>query len=39
MEELKKKAKEIGLSELRIPREFGGLGTSTLELCLVEEEL
>jgi len=39
MEELKKKAKEIGLSELRIPEEFGGLGTSILDLCLVEEEL
>jgi len=39
IEELKKKAKEIGLSELRIPEEFGGLGTSILDLCLVEEEL
>jgi acyl-CoA dehydrogenase len=39
MEELKKKAKEIGLSGLRIPKEFGGLGTSILDLCLVEEEL
>jgi len=36
MEELKKTAKEIGLSALRIPKEFGGLGTSILDLCVVE---
>jgi acyl-CoA dehydrogenase len=39
MDELKKKAKEIGFWGLRIPEEFGGLGTSILCLCLVEEEL
>jgi acyl-CoA dehydrogenase len=37
--ELKKKAKEIGFLGLRIPEEFGGMGTSILCLCLVEEEL
>jgi len=39
MDELKKKAKEIGFWGLRIPEEFGGLGTSILCLSLVEEEL
>src|SRR3972149_10905970 len=39
MEELKKKAKEGGFWGLRVPEEFGGLGTSVLCLCLVEEEL
>ncbi len=39
MEELKKKAKEVGFWGLRVPEEFGGLGTSVLCLCLVEEEL
>jgi len=39
MDELKKKAKEIGFWGLRVPEEFGGLGTSILCLCLVEEEL
>jgi acyl-CoA dehydrogenase len=39
IEDLKKKAKEIGFWSLRIPEEFGGIGTSLLGLCLVEEEL
>jgi len=39
MGELNKKAKEVGFWGLRIPEEFGGLGTSILCLCLVEEEL
>ncbi len=39
MEELRKKAKEVGFWGLRVPEEFGGLGTSVLCLCLVEEEL
>lgn len=39
IEELKKNAKEIGFFGLRVPVEFGGLGSSILCLCLVEEEL
>ncbi len=39
IEDLKKDAKEIGFWGLRVPVEFGGLGTSILCLCLVEEEL
>lgn len=33
------KAKEMGLFGLSIPEEYGGLGLSTLERCLILEEL
>lgn len=34
-----KKAQEMGLTTMSIPEEFGGLGLSLLEECLVTEEL
>lgn len=39
VEDLRKNAKEIGFWGLRVPVEFGGLGSSILCICLVEEEL
>ena len=34
-----KKAQELGLTTMNIPEEFGGLGLSMLEECIVTEEL
>lgn len=34
-----KKAQEIGLTTLNIPEEYGGVGATVLEECLVAEEL
>ena len=34
-----KKAQELGLTTMNIPEEYGGLGLSMLEECLVTEEL
>ena len=38
-EELKEKAKELGLFGLSIPEEYGGLGLNMVDKCLVGEEL
>ena len=34
-----KKAQELGLTTMSIPEEYGGLGLSLLEECIVTEEL
>ncbi|MEZ4735261.1 MAG: acyl-CoA dehydrogenase family protein [Caldilineaceae bacterium] len=34
-----KKAREVGLVNLNIPEEYGGMGASVLEECIVAEEM
>lgn len=38
-EEIFHKARELGIANMNIPAEYGGVGASTFEECLVSEEL